>query len=85
MGETMSEGDDSGAEQSNVTLPADAFATQPKEGDRITFCVTGADEDGVQGYWMSEDAEESGEDYDKNYWADFKKSMSARNPDKERM
>jgi hypothetical protein len=62
-GETMSDGDDSGAE-SNVTLPASAFATTPKEGQRLTFCVTGADEDGVAGYWMADDEEETQESYD---------------------
>lgn len=58
----MEEGDYSGA-QSDVTLPASAFAATPKEGERITFCVTGSDEDGVRGYWMTgEEAEESWEE-----------------------
>jgi hypothetical protein len=69
-GETMSDGDDSGAE-SNVTLPASAFATPPKEGERHTFCVTGGDEENVTGYWMADAKEETQEDYD----AGLKKSM----------
>lgn len=62
-GETMSDGDDSGAEP-NVTLPASAFATPPKEGQRLTFCVTGGDEDGVTGYWMADEAEKPEESWE---------------------
>ena len=70
-GETMSDGDDSGAE-SNVSLPASTFATTPQEGERLTFCVTGGDEENVTGYWMAaEQKEETQEDYD----AGLKKSM----------
>ena len=63
-GETMEEGDYSGAEESNegsgedsVILTADMFGdVQPKEGDRITFCVTKpVDSEGnVTGYFMGE-------------------------------
>lgn len=58
----MSDGDDSGAE-SNVTLPASAFSETPKDGERLTFCVTGSDEESVTGYWMAEEKEETQEEY----------------------
>ncbi len=63
-GETMEEGDYSGVEESGegsgedaIILTADMFGdVQPKEGDRITFCVTkDPDSSGnVTGYFMSE-------------------------------
>ncbi len=69
----MSDGDDSGAE-SNVTLPASAFSETPKDGDRLTFCVTGSDEDGVTGYWMAEEVEEK-EETQEEYNEGLKQSM----------
>lgn len=67
----MSDGDDSGAE-TNVSLPASAFATAPKEGERLTLCVTGSDGESVTGYWMApEPKEETQADYD----AGMKESM----------
>lgn len=62
-GETLSDGDDSGAE-SNVTLPASAFAETPKDGERLMFCVTGSDGESVTGYWMAAEAEEPEESWE---------------------
>jgi hypothetical protein len=76
-GETMSDGDDSGAE-SNVTLPASTFATTPKEGERLTFCVTGGDKENVTGYWMASKPEES-DDADPEDWDDGARK-SVKNP-----
>lgn len=74
-GETMEEGDPTGADQqSNVTLPTSAFATTPKDGDRITFCVTGGDDEGVTGYWMTDESEEK-EETQEEYDAGLKQSM----------
>lgn len=53
---------DDESSQSSVTLPASAFASTPKEGQRLTFCVTGGDEDGVTGYWMADEPEEKPEE-----------------------
>ena len=67
--------DEDGAGNDSVTLPADAFATTPKEGDRMTFCVTGADEDGVRGYWMNDKDEEENESWDEGARNSVKQSQ----------
>jgi hypothetical protein len=64
--------EEEGAGNESISLPASTFATTPKEGERLTFCVTGGDEENVTGYWMAaEPKEETQEDYD----AGLKKSM----------
>ena len=60
--------------QNVVTLPPDMLppGLTPKDGDKITFCVQGMDENGVKGYFEAPAAPE--EDWESG----FKKSMSAR-------
>lgn len=63
--------------QNVVTLSPDMLPPgfQPKDGDKLTFCVQGEpDENGVKGYFEAPAAPE--EDWESG----FKKSMSAREP-----
>lgn len=56
--------EEEGAGNDSISLPASTFATTPKEGERLTFCVTGGDEETVTGYWMKPEADEEPEDWD---------------------
>ena len=72
-------------EKNVVTLSADHFppGIKPKDGDKLTFCVTGEpdDEGNVSGYFEASDGgEKSGkEDWDSH----FTKSMSPVAPSEE--
>ena len=64
-------------DKNTVVLSADHFpeGMSVKDGDKLTFCVTGApdSEGNVSGYFEAADAgKPSGEDWE----ADFRKSMS---------
>lgn len=76
----MSEGSDMPPEKDGkniITIPADMLGgMSPKDGDKLTFCVTGEpDKDGVMGYFEPAKGEE--ESWEKG----FLKEMSPRNND----
>ncbi len=67
-GETMEEGDDSGAAmpaQESVTISSDLLGGVPvKNGDKLTFCATSDPDDqgNVQGYFEAAESEEAPDD-----------------------